>query len=253
MATGDEPGDRPEDRPGDDPEDQPGDDPGDDPGEGPLVWPGCEAAVPDETPVPEEEPPGPRSRLRRTLVAGIAVTGLVLATVSVVAVMRDGAPGHRRHPALTAPDEGPVRIRAVGSDLCLGERRGSPSGQVHQRDCADADVPSYALERLGSATWRIVTDHPDHGPGCAGIPGSGRIPGAALEDAECGDPTRVEGFVLAPYGTPVTGWRILPAGSAVPGGCVTVVGDPKAAWASLAQAPCRPDARGQLFSFDRRD
>ncbi|MCZ0981341.1 hypothetical protein O1L60_26740 [Streptomyces diastatochromogenes] len=51
---------------------------------------------------------------------------------------------------------------------------------------------------------------------------------------------------------PVEGYRIVPAGSATPGSCVTVIGDREAAWARLAQAPCAPDAAGQLFDFDRR-
>lgn len=108
---------------------------------------------------------------------------------------------------------------------------------------------------MGGGRWRIVSDHPDFGPGCSGIPSGGRIPGSAYEDSECGDPSRVEAFVLEPYGTPegpVRGYRIVPVGSATPGTCVTVGGDREAAWAKLAQAPCTPDAAGQLFSFERR-
>ncbi|MFJ9806914.1 helix-turn-helix domain-containing protein [Streptomyces sp. NPDC101158] len=216
------------------------------------VWPGA---------VPEEPPAGPaseprRSRIRRTLVGAIAVTGLVLAAVSVVALVRDGdrPPHHgRRPPVLTAPAEGPVRIRVIGSGLCLNERRGSGSGQIYQRACAGADVPRYELKRLAGNAWRIVSVHPDFPVGCSGIPSGGKIPHAAFEDSECGDPTRVERFTLEPYGTPATGWRILPAGSATPGSCVTVAGDRGAEWSRLTQAPCTADARGQLFSFDRRD
>ncbi|MFF5974489.1 helix-turn-helix domain-containing protein [Streptomyces sp. NPDC012769] len=235
-----------------------------DAGEAPPEWPGAGAvaAPPADAPGPEE-PTGTRSRLRRTLVAAIAVAGLVLATVSVVAFLREDTPAHRTPahrtpahragPALTAPAEGPVHIRVIGSDLCLNERRGNRSGQIHQRPCAGADIPAYELKRLTGEHWRIVSRHPDYGPGCSGIPSGGRIPDAALEDSECGDPTRVERFTLEPHGTPVTGYRIRPAGSATPGACVTVVGDPTAEWSRLAQAPCTPHARGQLFSFDRRD
>ncbi|MFF0437070.1 RICIN domain-containing protein [Streptomyces sp. NPDC004327] len=240
---------------------------GDEPEEGPLVWPGCDPAAGGTEDAAGEEQPGPRSRLRRALVAGIALTGLVLATVSVVAVVRDGAPHTgERHPVLTAPADGPVRIRVVGSGLCLGERRDGGNGQVYQRDCADGDGPAYALNGLGAGHWRIVTDRPDRGPGCVGIRAAARISGAALTDTECGDPARVERFALEPYGSPVAGYRIRPVDTEPPGpgsgpgsgiapgsgpGCVTVVGDPNAPWASLAQAPCRPDARGQLFGFDR--
>ncbi|MFF5936753.1 helix-turn-helix domain-containing protein [Streptomyces sp. NPDC012508] len=197
----------------------------------------------------------PRSRIRRTLVALVAVTGLVLAAVSVVAALvhDEGGDGPKAvAAALTAPAAGDVRIRVIGSDLCLNERRGGRSGQIHQRECEGADVPLYSLKDLGSGEWRIVSDHPDYGPGCSGIPSGGRVPDAAFEDSECGDPSRVETFRLEPFGTPVTGYRIVPAGSATANSCVTVVGDPTAPWAKLAQATCRTDARGQLFSFDRR-
>ncbi|MFF8838797.1 RICIN domain-containing protein [Streptomyces sp. NPDC015130] len=216
-----------------------------------LVWPGGPPESPDGD-APGTPRPGPRSRIRRALVATVALTGLVLAGVSVVAVLRDG---HRAHPprTLTAPAAGDVRIRVIGQDLCLAERRGSRTGQIHQVPCADAKVPLYSLKELGGGRWRIVSDHPDYGPGCSGIPSGGRIPDAAFEDSECGDPSRVEAFALEPYGTPVEGYRIVPADSATPGSCVTVVGDRSAAWARLAQAPCAPDAAGQLFSFDRRN
>ncbi|MGW6391552.1 helix-turn-helix domain-containing protein [Streptomyces sp. NPDC055103] len=216
----------------------------------PVAWPG-ESAEPLDGGAPKDSRPGPRSRIRRTLVAAVALAGLVLAGVSVVAFLRDG---HGAHPprTLTAPAAGDVRIRVVGQDLCLGERRGARSGQIHQVPCADAKVPLYSLKETGAGRWRIVSDHPEHGPGCSGIPSGGRLPDAAYEDSECGDPSRVEAFALEPYGTPVEGYRIVPADSATPGSCVTVVGDRAAAWARLAQAPCAPDAAGQLFSFDRR-
>ncbi|SEC46195.1 RICIN domain-containing protein [Streptomyces sp. TLI_105] len=197
-------------------------------------------------------PSGPGSRIRRVLVAAVALAGLVLAGVSVVAFLRDGHAGHPpRTP--TAPAAGDVRIRVAGTDFCLGERRGTRTGQIHQLPCAAAGLPRYSLAEAGGGRWRIVSDHPDFGPGCSGLPSGGRTPGAAYEDSECGDPTRVESFALEAYGTPVEGYRIVPVGSATPGSCVTVVGDRSAAWARLAQAPCAPDAAGQLFDFDRRN
>ncbi|MFB7514119.1 helix-turn-helix domain-containing protein [Streptomyces sp. NPDC056144] len=250
--------------------------------------PDPEAASPDfrtaEVPSPRPEPTEPlaqppsgaaettvtgsgmRVRMWRGIVSGVALAGLGFAGVSFVAVLRDGHGGHPPR-LLTAPAAGDVRIRVVGTDLCLGERRGTRSGQIHQLPCPDAEVPLYSLEEAGGGRWRIVSDHPDYGPGCSGIPSGGRIPGAAYEDSECGDPSRVEAFALEPYGTPVQGYRIVPkgsagsagsgdsaesAGSAAPGSCVTVVGDRTAVWARLAQTPCAPDAAGQLFSFDRR-
>ncbi|MFD7320100.1 helix-turn-helix domain-containing protein [Streptomyces sp. NPDC059875] len=216
-----------------------------------TAWP----AVPEPTAGPGSEPPppgpGPRSRIRRTVVALVAVTALVLAGVSVVfALVRDGGGTVPATP--TAPADGDVRIRVIGSDLCLNERRGGRSGQIHQRACEGADVPRYSLRHLGAGHWRIVSDHPDYGPGCSGIPSGGRIADAAFEDSECGDPSRVERFLLEHFGSPVTGYRIVPAGSATAGSCVTVVGDRTAEWAKLAQAACRTDGQGQLFSFDRR-
>ncbi|MEV6250739.1 helix-turn-helix transcriptional regulator [Streptomyces sp. NPDC051742] len=225
----------------------------------PSSWP--QAAEPPASP-----PPGARFRLRRAVVATVAVAGLVLAGVSAVAAFRDGRTGHAGHPGQggqpprtpaapavpAAPAAGDVRIRVTGTDFCLGERRGTRSGQIHQLPCAEAGVPLYSLAAVAGGRWRIVSDHPDYGPGCSGIPSGGRIPGAAYEDSECGDPSRVETFALQPYGTPVRGHRIVPVGSATPGSCVTVTGDRMAAGARLAQAPCAPDAAGQLFVFERR-
>ncbi|BAU86191.1 hypothetical protein SLA_5310 [Streptomyces laurentii] len=218
-----------------------------------LAWPVPEPAPDAGDTTPARIPAPPRARLRRLLVGVVAVTALVTATVSIVVFLRGGDPGgHQGPPVLTAPAEGPVRIRVIGSDLCLNERRGGRTGQIYQRSCAGAVVPYYSLKRLDGADWRIVSDHPDYGPGCSGLPSGGRPAEAALEDSECGDTSRVERFTLEPYGTPVTGYRVRPAGSATPDTCVTVLGDPKAEWSRLAQSPCRADARGQLFSFDRR-
>ncbi|MEU4077473.1 hypothetical protein DEJ45_11000 [Streptomyces venezuelae] len=215
---------------------------------GPPVWPTSEGGSGD--------PVTPPARIRRAVVAVVAVAGLVLAGVSVVALLREGHqghPGHSGQPTRTgAPAAGGVRIRVAGTELCLAERRGTRTGQIHQVPCAEAGVPLYSLAEVGGGRWRIDSDHPDFGPGCSGIPSGGRIPDAPYEDSECGDPSRVEAFALEPYGTPVRGYRIVPAGSATPGSCVTVVGDRTAPWARLAQAPCAPDATGQLFSFERR-
>ncbi|MFD4319915.1 helix-turn-helix domain-containing protein [Streptomyces sp. NPDC058548] len=225
----------------------------------PPAWPGTEAAA--ESRGGTSGPPSDTSsRVRRALVATVAVAGLVLAGVSVVAFLRDGGTGPAgqppRTPTAVAPAAGDVRIRVTGTDFCLAERRGTRTGQVHQVPCAESGFPLYSLATVSTGRWRIVSDHPDFGPGCSGIPSGGRIPDSAYEDSECGDPSRVEAFALEPYGTPqgpVRGYRIVPVGSATSGTCVTVVGDREAAWARLAQAPCRPDAAGQLFSFDRRD
>ncbi|MFF5422962.1 MULTISPECIES: RICIN domain-containing protein [unclassified Streptomyces] len=194
-----------------------------------------------------------RARMARVLVGAVALAGLVLAALSVITFVRDGGGAHppRSGPG-PAPAAGDVTIRVVGPDLCLGERRGTRSGQIHQLPCAEVEVPRYSLKDLGGGRWRIVSDHADLGIGCSGIPSGGRIPDAAFEDSECGDPSRVESFTLEPYGSPVRGHRIVPAGSATPGSCVTVVGDRTAAGARLAQAPCAPGAAGQLFAFDRR-
>ncbi|MGW0029199.1 helix-turn-helix domain-containing protein [Streptomyces sp. NPDC003314] len=218
------------------------------------VWPTAPVPLPEAS--GPEAAGGARSRIRlrprRLLVPVVAVAALVFAGVSVVAFLRDGHTGHPpRTP--TAPAAGDVRIRVVGTDLCLGERRGTRTGQIHQVPCAAAGVPLYALAETGGGRWRIASDHPDYGAGCSGVPSGGRVPGVPYEDSECGDPTRIEEFSLEPYGTPVRGYRIVPAGSAPPGGCVTVVGDRAAAWSRLALAPCAPDAEGQLFDFDRRD
>ncbi|MGW0467427.1 RICIN domain-containing protein [Streptomyces sp. NPDC003027] len=211
-----------------------------------TAWPGAPEPGAERPP-----PPAPRWRIGRTLVGLVAVAGLVLAAVSLVlTVVRDGS--GTAPPRLTAPAAGDVHIRVIGSDLCLNERRGDRSGQVYQVECAGAVVPRYSLKDLGGGRWQILSDHPDYGPGCSGIPSGGRAPDAALEDSECGDPSRVERFALEPFGAPVEGYRIVPVSAGTARLCVTVLGDRTAAWSRLAQAPCRADAAGQLFSFDRR-
>ncbi|MBD0710693.1 MULTISPECIES: RICIN domain-containing protein [unclassified Streptomyces] len=193
------------------------------------------------------------------MVAVVAVAGLVLAGVSVVTVLREGGVGLAGRSSRVPegrgdrPAVGKVRIRVSGTGFCLGERRGTRTGQIHQLPCEEAGVPVYSLEEAGEGRWRIVSDHPERGAGCTGLPSGGRTPGAAYRDAECGDPGRVETFTLEPSGTSLRGHRIVPAGGpGTPVGCVTVTGDRTAAWARLALAPCAPDASGQLFVFERR-
>ncbi|MFF9066996.1 hypothetical protein ACF09E_16740 [Streptomyces sp. NPDC014891] len=239
--------------------------PGDVPGGPEPVGPPPSWPVGEDTVRPPGDASGTPARIRRALVAAVAVTGLVLAGFSVLALLRGGGTGQAGRPsgtptaavtAAVAPAAGDVRVRVAGTAFCLGERRGTRSGQVHQVPCTEPDFPRYSLVRAGAGRWRIASDHPDFGPGCSGIPSGGRIPDAAFEDSGCGDPGRVESFALEPYvpaGGAVRGYRIVPVGSATRGTCVTVVGDRSAAGARLAQAPCVPDAAGQLFSFERRD
>ncbi|MFG2329087.1 helix-turn-helix domain-containing protein [Streptomyces sp. NPDC048604] len=197
--------------------------------------------------------PARRSRAPRLLVGLVAVTALVLAVISVVTLVRDGVQRVVGQPV--TPGAGQVLIRSLESGLCLGERAGDRSGQVYQRECAGADVPRYELLPLTGADsghWRLVTHHPEFGPGCSGVPGASVKAAAPLHDSECGERGRTETFRLEPYGTPVQGYRIRPGDSAL---CVTVTGDLRAPWSRLETAACADDARGrrgQLFSFDRR-
>jgi hypothetical protein len=148
------------------------------------------------------------------------------------------------------PAEGRVDIRALHSGLCLNERRGQRSGQVYQVDCAGAVVPRYSLARLDGGLWRIVSDHPDYGPGCSGIPvEAARKDGAPLADQECGKRGPSEAFRIEPLdGDPARGHRLRSAGSGL---CVTVPGASREAWTAVVQKPCAPDGAGQLFGFDR--
>ncbi|WP_418959209.1 helix-turn-helix domain-containing protein [Streptomyces tritici] len=237
------------------PESRPGDEPasgllaaGDD--SGGASWPAEAAPADGSAPVPA---PTGRSRVRRTAVGLVAVVALVIAVVSVVTLVRDGARRVVGQPV--APAAGQVLIRSMESGLCLGERASDRSGQVYQRECAGADVPRYELLPLTGADagrWRLVTHHPEFGPGCSGVPGTASRPAAPLHDSECGEEGRTETFRLEPYGTPVQGYLIRPGASAL---CVTVTGDLRAPWSRLETAACAEDARGrrgQLFSFDRR-
>lgn len=213
-------------------------------------------AVPDDAPATPVPSGGPvrRGRIPRALVAVVAVTGLGLAVLSVVALVRDGV--ERVSGTPVTPAAGGVLIRSLESGLCLGEKPSERSGQVYQRECEGADVPRYELMPLtgrDSGHWRLVTHHPEFGPGCTGVPGAATKAGAPLHDSECGEQGRTESFRLEPVGTPVEGYRIRPGDSDL---CVAVTGDPRAPWSRLETAACGDDARsrrGQLFSFDRRD
>ncbi|MFI1939057.1 RICIN domain-containing protein [Streptomyces purpureus] len=196
-------------------------------------------------------PPAGRSRMPRLLVAVVAFTALVVAVISVVALVRDGggAGGPGGPKPLSAPAPGPVKIRALHSGLCLNERPKKDDGQVYQVECADATVPLYELERIGGDRWRIVSLHPDYGPGCSGIPAEARLVGGPLQDGVCGKRGAAEAFRFEAFGSPAVGYRMRPTHTEL---CVGVVGAAQARWARLEQAECAADGAGQLFSFDPR-
>ncbi|WP_149184062.1 helix-turn-helix domain-containing protein [Streptomyces sp. TRM49041] len=198
--------------------------------------------------------PRPRPRRRwwtaRVVVPVVGGLTLVVALTTLASILRgDDKERHRTEPAVTAPAPGPVRVRAVHSGLCLNERPGEQSGQVYQVECASADVPRYELARRGGGLWRIVSHHPDFGPGCSGIPvEAAEQDGAPLIDNECGKRGPSEAFRIEPVGDePVRGHRIRAAHSGL---CVTVPEASREAWTAVVQKPCAADGAGQLFSFD---
>ncbi|MFG3503992.1 RICIN domain-containing protein [Streptomyces sp. NPDC047821] len=188
----------------------------------------------------------------RVLIPAMGVLTLAVAAFTVVAFVRGGDAEHPRGGRVTAPAAGAVDIRAVHSGLCLNERPGRPGGRVYQVPCAGAVVPRYSLVPLDGGLWRLHSDHPERGPGCAGVPGgAGRPDGAPLLDQECGTPGTHEAFRIEDSGDG-EGYRIRAAHADL---CLEVRDASAEPWADVVQRPCGEDgagAGGRLFSFDRR-
>ncbi|MFV0127700.1 RICIN domain-containing protein [Streptomyces sp. HMX112] len=193
---------------------------------------------------------GAGSGLARFLVPVVAVLTLVIAVTTVVALVWGPHEG-RGEDEGPVPAAGPVRIRATHSGLCLGERPGERGGQVHQVPCAAGDLPRYSLVPLPGGLWRIRSDHPEYGPGCAGVPaGTPERSGAPLVDQECGTRGPAEAFRVEPFaGGGTGGHRIRPDRSGL---CLTVRGGAREPWAEVVQETCRTDGEGQLFGFEPR-
>lgn len=201
---------------------------------------------------PGDASPPPEASRWRVLVPVAAVVTLVLAALTVVAFLRGDearhVPGARAATPAAAPEAGPVDVRAVHSGLCLNERPGQRSGQVYQVPCAGAVVPRYSLVPLDGGLWRLRSDHPDYGPGCAGLPVEAGPPeGAPLVDQECGRRGAREAFRIESAGG--EGYRIRSAHSGL---CLGVPDASAAPWTEVVQGACDEGGRGQLFSFDRR-
>ncbi|GGT06346.1 XRE family transcriptional regulator [Streptomyces atratus] len=198
-----------------------------------------------ESPEPPAGPPPARRRSRTFLVAAVSLLVLAAAAVTVALLVRDEQPG-------PTPVAGPVagrtvQIRSVHSGLCLSEKRGSDSGRIYQVPCDEETIPAFSLRPLGDDVWRIVTDHPDFGPGCTGIWDGMREAGALMQDQECGKRGDAEAFWIEPQGHPVKGYRIRPAHTHL---CVGAEAGSSKPDTEMVQMGCDGVDRGSLFSFD---
>lgn len=218
------------------------------PGYGPAAGPGTVGADGARTRV-RTRTPGAGGKVAWAAVAVVGGVALVVAVVSVVALLRGADEGGHRGRAVAGPAAGAVQVRAVHSGLCLNERPGQQSGVVYQVACADAVVPRYSLVRLDGGLWRLRSDHPDFGPGCSGVSVDAAEPdGAPLADQECGKRGDREAFRIEALGDdPVRGYRLRTAYSGL---CLTVSEASDEPWTDIVQKPCTPDGAGQLFSFD---
>ncbi|MCX4819475.1 hypothetical protein OG883_06045 [Streptomyces sp. NBC_01142] len=210
-----------------------------------------------EEPAPPEPPR--RTWLTRAVRPAVVVLALAVAAVTVTLAVRDTGPdkgeqsdGQRKKQGLQvpprSPEPGSVRIRAVDSGLCIGERaEDGPSGQLYQLACVPDTIPRFALRPVEPG-WRIVTFHPEFGEGCSGVQEKSRDIGAPVVDQECGKRGPAEAFRLEAVGKPVRGYRLRPLHSDL---CAGVRGAPKETGAPIEQQACAKDAQGQLFTFDR--
>ncbi|MEU7487009.1 XRE family transcriptional regulator [Streptomyces sp. NPDC042319] len=160
--------------------------------------------------------------------------------------------------------EGKYLIRAAHSGLCLAERVGEGSGQVHQDECANA-IPDYALERFPDGTYQILSQHPEFGPGCMGVTDRRTSDLAPVADDFCGRRGPAERFVLervddtAVTGTAKAGlgtspdndlYRLRPRHSQKCLGFTPSATSGGREGQPLLQLSCDPKAEGQLFAFD---
>ncbi|MGW6914675.1 helix-turn-helix domain-containing protein [Kitasatospora sp. NPDC054939] len=240
--------------------------------------------VPDRrVPVEEETAVRPRGtdlRRRAGLYIGAAgaatsvVLGLVLwihpaSTAGGVDHQRVAHPGGAAAgPVESVPvPEGKYRIRVAYSGLCLAERAGEGTGQVHQAECADA-IPDYALEKFPDGTYEILSNHPEFGPGCMGVTEARTADLAQVTDDFCGRRGPAERFVLEPAGTTATAAGpgvVASGGDTPPTGALyrlrprhsqKCLGFPLSAtpgrheWQPLLQLSCSPASERQLFAFE---
>lgn len=247
---------------------------------------GAPAAAPDQEDSADAAAAARRGRpgLRRqagayiavAVVAAAATLGLVLyeqtgsratdtnqgpANEGLVAVPGDATAPSARSGSVP---EGRYRIRAVHSGLCLAERVGEGSGQVHQARCTDA-IPDYALERLADGTYQILSNHPEFGPGCMGVTDRRTADLAQVADDVCGRRGPAERFALesadtavvsrpattGPGNSPDQGsYRLRPRHSQKCLGFTSSARSGEREWQPLLQLSCDPVAEEQLFAFD---
>ncbi|GGO81914.1 hypothetical protein GCM10012280_07310 [Wenjunlia tyrosinilytica] len=142
--------------------------------------------------------------------------------------------------ALPAP--GSYRLQLAYSALCLSERLGQSNGRLYQLPCGPS-VPRFSLKKLGGDRWRLVTDHPEFGPGCTGVHGMSTKAGAHLEDDYCGDRGNAEVFRLETVMHPMVGLRLRPVHSEL---CLGVKGASTDQGAEVLQLAC-DDSAGEVF------
>ncbi|MGW0779457.1 helix-turn-helix domain-containing protein [Streptomyces sp. NPDC002913] len=220
--------------------------------------------APEGAGLPAQGEPGPRTgpapapdsgkpvpRVRRLLIGALVAAASVAVAFALWTSGGPERPGSggtaSAAPAVTAPSEGPVRIRSVRTGLCLSERLGFKNGTVYQAPCVTATVPRFSLLPLGEGTWRIATDHPDYGEGCTGVLHGGTATGVPLEDTECGDRGPAEIFRLEAVGDPVRGYRIRPAHTDL---CLGARDRSTKELAKIVQLGCAKEGTDQLYSFD---
>ncbi|MCP2258193.1 hypothetical protein LX15_001887 [Streptoalloteichus tenebrarius] len=251
---------RPEGAGGDRADTAPGSSAGDGPAQ-PIDATPTDAAPASRATVGDAGPVQSRRRTRPLVVLAIAVPLVVLAVAVPIVLTTlmtteekddDQSPPGTHSSAATAEvtasiglPAGPYRIRAAHSGLCLSERQGESSGQVHQAPC-DIAMPRLSLELRSAGVYRIATQHPEFGPGCMGVAKGAREPGAVVADDYCGTGAAEE-FRLEPVSTSGTGFRLRPVHSDL---CLGVAEASDQEWAPVLQLPCEPTAQGQVFQFE---
>ena len=154
-------------------------------------------------------------------------------------------------PAL--PPEGQVLIKLAHSGLCIGEGpelyKNSRRIVLGQHPCATAAPPTI-LERVGGNTYRIKTDNPQYGIGCATIDGGGTIDGVLIAATTCDNNRADQKFVIERVTAPAVGYRIRSAASGS-GNCIGALHATRDSGAQIIQIRCE-GGRHEVFTFTRR-
>ncbi len=167
------------------------------------------------------------------MVAAVALTGGPAVTPPADKSAPMASPQQFAQVGAPLPQAGALRLRAARSDQCLSELRGSGSGHLYERPCAE-QFPAMTLELISDNVYRMSIEHPEFGPGCMGIPFGSTTEGTEVEDGSCGKGA-IEEYRWESVASPAVGYRIHPIHNGL---CLGFPPGSEIGRVSLRQLPC---------------